>query len=559
MNEDYQWWKHAAFYQVYPRSFFDSDGDGIGDLPGLISKLPYIRDTGFDAVWVSPFFASPQADFGYDISDYLSAAPEYGTGEDIHALIDESHRLGLKIIFDLVLNHTSDQHPWFIESRSSTDNPKRDWYVWRDGRKPGGKAPPNNWLNRLGNRGWHYDEATGQWYWAAFLHFQPDLNWRNGEVREAMFSMMRHWLSSGVDGFRLDIIGSIFEDPEYRDNPFTPHLLPSDERGGMFFQSSKMTDNLPETIEFARDLRALVDEYTDPPRFLVGEAFGPADTVRAYCGDDRNDGLNAVFLFETLGTPFKADAFRRLVRRFEDLFPEPFSPVWVFGNHDRMRILTALGGDREKLKLLAAFQFTVRGIPFTYQGEEIGMSRLEVDHRHCLDPVGAPYRRLPECIFRWIMKITGGAVCRDGCRSPMQWTGAPNAGFCRPEAAPWLPVCPDYKDVNVETLSKEPDSVYGCYRRFLELRRRAEELRSAPLALLPEGQLPAGVLGFRRGGLTVLLNFSPRTRPVGPALCAGSTILVSTRAGRKNTPAAELKPWEGVVIEEEGHNLTTHG
>ncbi len=229
------------------------------------------------------------------------------------------------------------------------------------------KAAPQQLAQPPGQTSRHYDSATHQWYWAAFLGFQPDLNCRNGELREAMFSMMRHWLFAGVDGFRLDIIGSIFEDLEFRDNPFTPHLLPSDERGGMFFQSSKMTDNLPETI--AKDLRALVDEFSDPPRFLVGKAFGRVDTLRSYCGGERNDGLNAVFLFQTLNASFTAQAFRRLIEHFERHFPEPFVPVWVFSNHYRMRSLTALGGNRDKAKLLAAFQFTVRGIPFTYQGE----------------------------------------------------------------------------------------------------------------------------------------------------------------------------------------------
>jgi len=548
MNTKNEWWKSSSFYQVYPRSFSDSNGDGIGDLPGLISNLEYIKETGFNAVWVSPFFRSPQADFGYDIADYFSAAPEYGNEKDIRALIDRAHALDLKILFDLVLNHTSDRHPWFLESRSSRNNPKRNWYVWRDGKRPGGKLPPNNWRNRLGRRGWHYDSSTDQWYWAAFLGFQPDLNWRNDEVRETMFGMMRHWLDRGVDGFRLDIIGSIFEDAQFRDNPVTRHLLPSDNRGGMFFQSSEMTDNLPETIDFCKDLRSIVDEYSNPPRFLVGETFGPLETVRAYCGGERNDGLNAVFLFQTLNASFTAPAFRRLIERFERHFPEPFVPVWVFSNHDRMRSLTALGGNPDKAKLQAAFQLTVRGIPFTYQGEELGMAQLDVDHRRALDPVIEPCHRLPAPIFRRVMKITRGAVCRDGCRSPMQWTDEPNAGFCPPEVRPWLPVCPDYREVNVRTLSKEPDSVYGCYRRFLSLREEEPDLRTAALQLLPHGDLPAGVLGYRRGGLTVLLNFNPSPRPVRPAPSGGYTILASTRAGREGTRAGELQPWEGVVL-----------
>lgn len=560
-----KWWKERAFYQVYPRSFLDSNGDGIGDLPGLISKLKYIKDSGYGALWVSPFFQSPQKDFGYDISDFFSPAAEYGTQEDIYSLIEEAHRLDLKILFDLVLNHTSDRHPWFIESRSSRDNPKRDWYVWRDGKKPGGRKPPTNWRNRLGGRGWHYDEGTDQWYWAAFLPFQPDLNWRNEEVEQAMFAAMRHWLEAGVDGFRLDILDSIFEDSDFRDNPFSTRLFPSEKEGGLLFQSAEMTVNLPETIAFAKKLRSLVDEYRDPPRFLVGEVNGPIETLRAYCGAEAADGLHAVFLFQTLETPFTATAVRELIGLFERHFADPLLPVWVFSNHDRERSLSRLGGDRQKAKLLAALQLTSRGITFTYQGEEIGMSQLKADHRRCLDPVAAPYRKLPRWVFRCIMKITRGAVCRDGCRSPMQWSDKPNAGFCRQEAEPWLPAGPDYREINLEKQSKKADSLYACYRRFLALRSREADLRETPAELLPASILPRDVLAYRRGNFTVLLNFSNRTRKLEAAPQLNGPIVESTRADRRKAeeyaaancttagaPEAPeplvLQPWEGLVL-----------
>ncbi len=304
---DSPWWKRTTTYQIYPRSFYDANGDGVGDLRGVIGKLDYLRDLGVETLWLSPFFESPQADFGYDVSDYYAIAPEYGTIADCRDLIREVHARGMKIVFDMVLNHTSDGHAWFVDSRSSRSSPKRDWYIWRDGRRPGGKAPPNNWRSMLGGTGWRYDPSSGQWYFASFLEFQPDLNYRNPAVKAAMLDTVRHWLRAGVDGLRLDIFNALFKDASFADNPFSWRAMPSEDNPNGFFQRHVHTIDHPDTIAFARELRAVVEEFQDPPRFLVGEVFGDAATLRRYCGEAA-DGLHLVFLFATMRARFAGPA-----------------------------------------------------------------------------------------------------------------------------------------------------------------------------------------------------------------------------------------------------------
>ena len=296
------WWQKTVVYQIYARSFADANGDGIGDLQGVIARLDYLHDLGVETLWLTPFFQSPQRDFGYDVAGYCDVAPEHGTLADVEQLIREAHDRGMKVVLDLVLNHTSDRHPWFLESRSSKDNPKRDWYIWRDGRKPGGKAPPNNWWSMIGGSGWHYDNGTDQWYWAQFFPFQPDLNYRNPQVVEAMLGTMRFWMGKGVDGFRLDIVNAIFEDALFRDNPPSLTLLPSDEDPCMLFHGTARTLNHPDTIAFMGVLRDTVDTFDKRERFLVGETNAPMNMAKAHCGE-AGEGLNLVFSFKTLGTP----------------------------------------------------------------------------------------------------------------------------------------------------------------------------------------------------------------------------------------------------------------
>ena len=539
-----QWWKETSIYQIYPRSFQDSNGDGIGDLQGIISRLDYIQDLGYETIWISPFFSSPQRDFGYDISDYRAIAPEYGTMKDCEHLIKEVHHRGMKIVLDMVMNHTSNKHPWFIESASSKDNPKRDWYIWKDGK--GRNKPPNNWLSQVKGSGWQYDKKTDQWYWAAFLPFQPDLNYRNSEVKEEMFNVLRFWLDKGVDGFRLDIIGAIYEDEEFRDNPFSFQLLPNGEKNHKLFRSTEMIENLPETIAFTRELRALMDEYDG--RFLIGETFGNLQEMKDFTGNDRPDGLHAAFLFKSIYTPFKAPALKKLITEYEEYFPEPWIPTWVFANHDRMRRMTTLGS-RKLLRLQALLQHTARGIPVSYYGEEIGMSQAALPRSISKDPVSHAYRFLPDFLFTLVNRMTHGSLNRDGCRTPLQWDSTRYAGFS--EHKPWIPVSTDRRRVNVAKQMRDSSSLFNFYRALLKFRHSSAALRSGSLTLL---ETPKTILAYLRKSETrefyIYMNISHRShsitlpRPLIPQL--------STRgAGHRELEELEvidLKPWEGVIL-----------
>ena len=400
MADELPWWASTVIYQVYPRSFADSNGDGIGDLPGIIDHLDHLVDLGVETLWVSPFFASPQRDVGYDVSDYRDVAPEYGTIDDAQRLIDEAHAKGLKVMFDLVLNHTSDEHPWFVESRSSRDNPKADWYVWADGyRDRNGKPkPPNNWRSELQlPRAWQWGEERQQWYLATFLSFQPDLNWRNTEVRAEMFDMVRMWLGRGVDGFRLDIFGSIMHDEALRDNDPKPAFI----NGMPRVQTPSRTMNTPENFAVAADLRAVCDEFEGDDRVLIGEVFGPPAVLRRYIEDQGRPGLHLVFLFEFLSSPYSASRYRRLIERFEREFPAPLVPTYVVENHDRARSLSRVGGDLAKARVLATLLCTLRGVPVLYMGQEIGMENTYIPLAEANDPIPSVVaKRLPEWLNR---------------------------------------------------------------------------------------------------------------------------------------------------------------
>jgi oligo-1,6-glucosidase/alpha-glucosidase len=549
------WWKTTTVYQIYPRSFADANGDGIGDLPGILSRLDYLHDLGIETIWLSPVYQSPQADFGYDVSGHFDIAPEYGSMEDCRRLIDEIHRRGMRVVFDMVLNHTSDQHPWFLESRSSRTSPRRDFYIWRDGQKRRrGSAPPNNWRSMLGPNGWQYDPATDQWYWASFLPFQPDLNYRNPAVKAAMLDVVRHWLALGVDGLRLDVFNALYKDASFSDNPPSLRPLPSEDNPAGFFQRPLHTIDHPDTLAFARELRRVVDEFDSPPRMLVGEVFGPAEVLRQYCGEDA-DGLHLVFLFQTLRARFTAGAFRELIDQFEQSFPEPFHPTYVFGNHDRPRAIEKLGRDPDKARLLALLQLTVRGVPFIYYGDEIGMPHLEIPPRHGKDPVASRFRWMPGWLSRRLGRA-GILVNRDECRPPMAWSSERHAGFSTGQNEPWLPVHPESHLFSVSAQADDPGSLLNTYRRLLHLRRRRPALHSGSLELVPADLHPPSVLGYRRseqGGdlATVLLNFSDRPAAVDlrPHL-QGAGRLVSS-LDPEDRPAGfghTLRPFEGIAV-----------
>jgi oligo-1,6-glucosidase/alpha-glucosidase len=557
------WWKKTTVYQIYPRSFFDSSGDGIGDLNGIISKLDYLKGLGIETIWISPFFVSPtwkpykQHDCGYDITDYRDVNPEYGSLETADLLIKEIHDRDMKIVLDMVLNHTSVEHEWFKESRSSKDSPKRDWYIWRDGKKPGGKKPPNNWRAMIMGSPWHYDRRTDQWYYAAFLGFQPDLNYRNPEVQQEMLDTLRFWLKKGVDGFRLDIINALFEDPEFRDAPFTPKLFSGDL--DVLFKSSRMNLNHPDTIEFCKKLRTTIDEFDDPSRFMVGEIIASLPTIKRFLGEDA-DGLNLAFLFKSLDVSLNAQKVRRLIELYEEHLPDPFIPTWVFGNHDRFRRISKLNGSVEKAKLNAALQLTARGVPFIYYGEEIGMEQADVKATESLDPLARHFRRIPPFVHSLLEKHKQ-SIIRDGCRTPMQWNDTENAGFSEAGVKTWLPVTPSYKERNVLAQEKDPDSLLHCYSRFLRIRREMSALHSGHLKIIPPNEVPKDILSYVRSfngegteqQLHIFLNFSSETvsfiPPVKNLQLLTSTTIRSNPL-QKNGEIV-LTPWEGIVLKGE--------
>lgn len=494
------WYHKTTIYQIYPRSFRDSNGDGIGDLQGIIQKLDYIRDLGFETIWISPFFASPQADFGYDISDYRDIAPEYGRMADALQLIKEAHSRRMKIVFDMVMNHTSSEHPWFKESRSSRDNPKADWYLWRD--------KPNNWNTLTVGSGWHYAPERRQYYWASFLPFQPDLNYRNPEVKQAMFDTVRFWLEKSVDGFRLDIFNAIYKDAQFRNNPFIFKLIPTEEDPSGFFQQTKYNLNLPESFEFAREFRNVCDEFDG--KLSIGEVSGDRATIRNYLGGKENDGLTLVFDFAMLNFDFSANYFRRLILDLEAAYPAPaFAPVYVFSNHDRRRSMSRLGGNLRKAKLLAMLQLSVRGVPCMYYGEEIGMTDLPQPFTSALDPIPHKFKFMPRFIPDWL----GLTINRDEVRTPMQWNATHNAGFSSAHET-WLPVNKNHVDVNVEKENREFASLLNTVRELLKIRRMEPPLKEGGLELL--SGLPDGVLGYRRkrndAEILVLLNFDQQEK-----------------------------------------------
>jgi oligo-1,6-glucosidase/alpha-glucosidase len=498
-GEDRPWWESTAVYQVYPRSFQDSDGDGIGDLAGIISRLDYIKDLGFETIWFSPFFKSPQKDFGYDVSDYYLPDPVYGDTALVDSLIREIHKRDMKVVFDLVLNHTSEEHPWFRESRSGRDNPKSDWYVWKDG---DGEDPPTNWHSALGMNGWHFDETRQQWYFSSFLSFQPDLNWRNPEVKEAMMQVVRHWLDKGVDGFRLDIFNYIYEDPDFRDNPFTLRVVPTQDYTKMLWQEKRYTMNHPDDFVLARELRSVLDTY-DPPRFMVGEVFGDHKTLRNFLGAAQ-DGLNLVFLFDISALEWDADFFRDKIRRIEAYYPYPYTPTYVFSNHDRPRSITLLGNDIQKAKTLSLLQLTLRGVPFYYQGEEIGMPTGELPFEGALDPLPAAFDWLPGFAKDMVFN-------RDNCRTPMQWDASVNGGFSQDGATPWLPVLPGLDSLNVASQLADSESLLRANKSLLHLRQQEPALKWGSLRWLEAyegGDLLAYERIYGEQSLTVLINIS---------------------------------------------------
>ncbi len=449
-DKKFLWWRDGVIYQIYPRSFADSNGDGIGDLPGITSKLDYLQWLGVDAIWLSPIYPSPMADFGYDVSNYHDIDPAFGTLQDFDHLINHAHARGIRVVMDMVMNHTSDRHPWFLKARAGLDSPQRDWYVWRD---PKNGREPNNWQSFFGGPAWELDKATKQYYLHLFLAAQPDLNWRNPQVKEAMFNECRFWLERGVDGFRLDVAHMLIKAEELPDNPTKFGL-----RG--FDRQSHMYDlNQPETHAIWQEFRQLLNSY--PERIAVGEV--DPDQAETYYGNGENE-LHMAFNFALLHQGWDPRGFYGAVADWEARLPEKAWPCWVMNNHDVRRSITRYAAGSmtaARARALAVLLLTLRGTPFIYYGEEIGMREGNIPRAEIQDPPGKRYWPLYKG--------------RDGCRTPMQWDATPHAGFSTDK--PWLRINPDFKTLNVKAERDNPASLLNFYRQLVALRRESPALQ----------------------------------------------------------------------------------
>jgi alpha-glucosidase len=533
------WWQSGVVYQGYPRSFQDTTGNGVGDLRGISNRLDYLSDTlGVDAIWLSPFYPSPMADFGYDVADYVGVDPLFGDLETFDELLARAHVRGLEVIIDWVPNHSSDQHPWFLESRSSRTNPRRDWYVWVDP-KPDGR-PPNNWLAVFGGSAWEWDSRTEQYYLHSFLKEQPDLNWRNPAVQEAMFDVVRFWLERGVDGFRIDVAHYIMKDPLLRDNPPNPSM------NGELHKSLGDYDSLlhrhdkghPDVHTVYRELRQLLDRFSEvSPRVAIGEIhISNWEEWANYYGKEL-DELHLPFNFQLLGVPWDASAFRRVVDSLEAALPPGAWPNYVLGNHDESRLATRYGPARARVA--AMLLLTLRGTPTLYYGDEIGMEDVPIPPHRQQDP--------------WGLRVPG--LGRDPCRTPMQWSPEPNAGFSPPSCTGlWLPLAAGYQEINVERQLADPCSMLTLYRRLLAYRKASPALQHGEYKALDavphECYVYVRLVADQR--VLVAVNFSSQEqRLVLPSL-VGSTVALSTHLDRAEMLCKgelALRGDEGVILE----------
>ena len=528
------WWQRGVIYQIYPRSFQDANGDGVGDLRGIIQRLDYLVALGVDALWVSPVFPSPMADFGYDVSDYTDIDPVFGSLADLDALIAEAHRLGLKVILDYVPNHSSDQHPWFLESRSGRESAKRDWYLWRDAAPDGG--PPNNWLSHFGGAAWTWDQGpgdkgsgdqgSGQYYYHSFLPEQPDLNWRNPEVRRAMLDVLRFWLDRGVDGFRVDVLWLLIKDDQFRDNPVNPAWQPGQPSHDRLVPV--YTADRPEVHAVVADIRRTIDAY--PERLLIGEIYLPIERLVTYYGEGLS-GAHLPFNFQLLLTEWTAAAVARVVREYERALPAGAWPNWVLGNHDRPRLATRVGA--AQTGVAAMLLLTLRGTPTIYYGEEIGMTDVLIRPENVHDPVEK--------------KQPGLGLGRDPVRTPMPWDASVNGGFS--VGQPWLPLGSDHAVRNVAVQQFAPGSLWQLYRALILLRRQEACLSDGDIADVAADD---SVLRYQRvlegARLAVALNFGSDKRVVG---VGSGQVLLSThfgRAGEAVNGEMVLAGNEGVIV-----------
>ncbi len=533
MTQEKLWWQRGIVYQIYPRSFQDSNGDGVGDLPGITQRLDYLHWLGIDAIWISPMYPSPMADFGYDIADYTNVDPMFGTLDDFDALIAAAHQRNIRIILDYVPGHTSDQHPWFIESRSSRDNPKRDWYIWRDP-APGG-GPPTNWIDHFsGQPAWVWDETTQQYYYHTFLAEQPELNWRNPELKAAMFDVLRFWLDRGVDGFRVDVAHRIIKDDQFRDNPPNPEWREGMDPFTRLLET--YTRNRPELHDIFREVRAILDSYGQ--KVLIGEISVPLEELANFYGDD--DEFHLPFNFHLIHSAWEASVVRDIVDRFEATLPDHAWPNWVLGNHDQHRFASRTRPEQARVGMMLLL--TLRGTPTVYYGDELGMHDVEIPPDRVQDP--------------WEKNVPGLGLGRDPERTPMQWDDGPNAGFCPPDVEPWLPIAADFDHNNVATERSDPRSMLALTRALVDLRRTLSTLIDGSYRSV---DAPPGMFAYIRESeqsrLLIALNFTdqPQSWPL-PADFDQGTLLLSTHMDLFRTTVSKrlkLRPNEGVILQSE--------
>lgn len=526
-----RWWQTGVVYEVYTRSFADANGDGVGDLAGITGRLDYLAWLGVDAIWITPFYRSPMADFGYDIVDHTAVDPLFGALDDFDALLEGAHERGLRVIIDFVPNHTSDQHPWFLDSRSSRSSPHRDWYVWRDPAPDGG--PPNNWISMFGGPAWTLDATTGQYYLHSFLAEQPDLDWRNAQARAAMLDVLRFWLDRGVDGVRIDVAQFVAKDPDLRDNPPNPEPERLAHLGEWRHQLHLYDHGHPDLHAIYREIRQLLDAYPGD-RVSIGELHHPDFEIWARYYGDELDEIHLPFNFHLLQAPWDARSIEAVIAGVTGALPGGAAANWVFGNHDQPRIASRIGRAQGRVAMLLLL--TLRGAPTLYYGDEIGMQNVAVPDERIRDPWG----------------VAEPSQSRDPQRSPMQWDTSPNAGFCPPGIEPWLPIASDAAMVNVAAGAEDPGSLLTLTRRLLAMRRAHPALTVGDFELV--GDRSEGTCAFRRvapdARLTVVLNLTGARRSVGEL--EPGRVRIGTHADREAEwvgPSVDLRPNEGLVIE----------
>jgi len=526
ISTDQPWWRNAVIYEIYPRSFKDSDGDGIGDLQGILERIEDLSWLGIDAVWITPVYPSPMADFGYDVADYTGIHPLFGDFSTFDRLVAELHARGIKLILDFVPNHTSDQHPWFLDAKSNRKSKKRDWYLWRDPARNGG--PPNNWVSIAGGGAWEFDDASGQYYCHMFLKEQPDLNWRNPNVREAMYEAMRFWLKRGVDGFRLDVFWLCIKDLRFRCDPLNPDY----QEGQPDFRKTLpiFSGDRPEIHEIAVEMRLLVEEFGED-RLLIGEIYQPPEKLVTYYGEDGR-GLHLPFNFNLMWQAWTATALLAYIKKYESVLPASGWPSWVLGNHDQKRIASRVGPAQARVAMLILL--TLRGTPTLYYGDELGLENVHIPPGEGQDPFGLAH---PD-------------QGRDPVRTPMPWSPGAGAGFTK--GTPWLPVGTENLRRNVETQRDDPASMLNFTRELLALRHAEPALSiGAWRAVDVEGDILAYAREVEGSRYVILANLNPAPVSVRINEPVDGVAVLSTIKGRIERtvgPSIDLQADEALII-----------